>query len=211
MSSSFWEGKTCGEMRGLHVKVTYESGATLEGVTNNYGDIPKGDDADAIHLSPNRIDSPFVPYDFIKSIELLDDPEYERIDDVHDVCVGDVFVATNGNKFSVVAVDDDDETDCPLAVMVQGEAPDFHVWMFNSNFSHALRRKPKLPDHDGLWYDKDGFLWRAYEDASKIVCIDTFCSSPTFGTLIYTSYSSLANNENVKALAPFRPAKVVEA
>lgn len=35
----FWEGKTCKEMAGLHVKVTYENGDVLTGVTDEDGDI----------------------------------------------------------------------------------------------------------------------------------------------------------------------------
>lgn len=29
----------------------------------------------------------------------------------------------------------------------------------SDDFAYALRRKPKLPDHDGLWWDKDNALW----------------------------------------------------
>lgn len=132
-------------------------------------------------LSNGSGNDKFIPSYYIESIELVDesisvpdDPEYERIDDIHDVCTGDIFVATNGNRFSVVAVDDDDETDCTLAVMVQAEIPDFHDWMFNSNFAYALRRKPKLPDHDGLWWDKDNALWSVAisgMDDSKLVAL----------------------------------------
>lgn len=201
----FWEGKTCKEMAGLHIKVTFKNGDVATGVADKNGDIKS-----AYVLTLGMGDDLFVPKADIESIELVDDPEYERIDDIHDVCTGDIFVATNGNRFSVVAVDDDDETDCTLAVMVQAEIPDFHDWMFNSNFAYALRRKPKLPDHDGLWWDKDNALWSVAIsglDNSKLVALligDP--ESPVTGPV----WSGL-NSKHVTTQAPFRPAKVVEA
>lgn len=202
----FWAGKTCKELEGLRVKIAWDNGDTLTSTLNLFGN------AGQCELSPARHPAAtFAPYADIKSIELLDDPKYERIDDIHDVCEGDIFVATNGNKFSVVAVDfDDDETDCTLAVMVQAEDPDFHAWMFNSNFAYALRLKPKLPDHDGLWWDKDNALWSVAIsglDNSKLVALligDP--ESPVTGSV----WSGL-NSKHVTSQAPFRPAKAVEA
>ena len=206
----FWEGKTCKEMAGLHIKVTWKNGTIVTGVLDDTGDIDLGDNRSLYTSRGYDSSCDFEPTDNIQSIELLDDPEYERIDDIHDVCTGDIFVATNGNRFSVVAVDDDDETDCTLAVMVQAEIPDFHDWMFNSNFAYALRRKPKLPDHDGLWWDKDNALWSVAisgMDNSKLVALligDP--ESPVTGSV----WSGL-NSKHVTSQAPFRPAKAVEA
>lgn len=195
----FWEGKTCKEMAGLHIKVTFKNGDVATGVADKNGDIKS-----AYVLTLGMGDDLFVPEADIESIELVDDPEYERIDDIHDVCTGDIFVATNGNRFSVVAVDDDDETDCTLAVMVQAEIPDFHDWMFNSNFAYALRRKPKLPNHDGLWLDKDDNTWTMRDGSVQMTCIgaDDWCFTRAW-----------FSPDSVQALnaAPFRPAKVVEA
>lgn len=95
----FWEGKTCKEMAGLHVKVTYENGDVLTGVTDEDGDIEY-----AYTLSEGSVDGKFIPRDFIESIELVDDPECERIDDIGDVRVGDVYVATDGNEYTVTAL-----------------------------------------------------------------------------------------------------------
>ena len=189
----FWEGKTCEEMANLHVKVTFVAGAVLTGITDCSG-----------HIRRNRGAERFVPYRDIESIELLDDPEYERIDDIHDVCTGDIFVAMNGNRFSVVTVDDDDETDCTLAVMVQAEIPDFHDWMFNSNFAYALRRKPKLPNHDGLWLDKDDNTWTMRDGSVQMTCIgaDDWC---------FTRAWFSPDSVQVLNAAPFRLAKAVEA
>lgn len=195
----FWEGKTCEEMAGLHIKVTFKNGDVATGVADKNGDIKS-----AYVLTLGMGDDLFVPRADIESIELVDDPKYERIDDIHDVCTGDIFVATNGNRFSVVAVDDDDETDCTLAVMVQAEIPDFHDWMFNSNFAYALRRKPKLPNHDGLWLDKDDNTWTMRDGSVQMTCIgaDDWC---------FTRAWFSPDSVQVLNAAPFRPAKVVEA
>lgn len=195
----FWEGKTCKEMAGLHIKVTFKNGDVATGVADKNGDIKS-----AYVLTLGMGDDLFVPEADIESIELVDDPEYERIDDIHDVCTGDIFVATNGNRFSVVAVDDDDETDCTLAVMVQAEIPDFHDWMFNSSFSYALRREPKLPNHDGLWLDKDDNTWTMRDGSVQMTCIgaDDWC---------FTRAWFSPDSVQVLNAAPFRPAKVVEA
>lgn len=198
----FWKGKTCEEMANLHVKVTFVAGAVLTGITDCSGHIRRSRNGSVVPISANRGAERFVPYRDIESIELLDDPEYERIDDIHDVCTGDIFVATNGNRFSVVAVDDDDETDCTLAVMVQAEIPDFHDWMFNSNFAYALRRKPKLPNHDGLWLDKDDAIWQVYDHQAVPVYDDA--DEWGFQREIFL-VSQLVQH------APFRPAKAVEA
>lgn len=201
----FWKGKTCKEMAGLHIKVTFKNGDVATGVADKNGDIKS-----AHVLTPGMGDDLFVPQADIESIELVDYPEYEHIDDIHDVCTGDIFVATNGNRFSVVAFDDDDETDCTLAVMVQAEIPDFHYWMLNSNFAYALRRKPKLPDHDGLWWDKDNALWSVaisgMDDSKLVALLIGDPESPVTGSV----WSGL-NSKHVTSQAPFRPAKVVEA
>lgn len=218
----FWEGKTLMEIQNLdkRVKVTMENGDVFIGKlvrrsrdTDGICSLSMQLDAHRTYLHVFSAESsdtqPIIP-SYVDTVELLDDPEYERIDDIHDVCTGDIFVATNGNRFSVVAVDDDDETDCTLAVMVQAEIPDFHDWMFNSNFAYALRRKPKLPDHDGLWWDKDNALWSVAIsglDNSKLVALligDP--ESPVTGSV----WSGL-NSKHVTSQAPFRPAKAVEA
>lgn len=198
----FWEGKTCKEMANLHVKVTFVTGAVLTGITDCSGHIRRSRNGSVVPISANRGAERFVPYRDIESIELLDDPEYERIDDIHDVCTGDIFVATNGNRFSVVAVDDDDETDCTLAVMVQAEIPDFHDWMFNSNFAYALRRKPKLPNHDGLWLDKDDAIWQVCDHQA----VPVYDDADEWGL-----QREIFLVSQLVQHAPFRPAKAVEA
>lgn len=198
----FWEGKTCEEMANLHVKVTFVAGAVLTGITDCSGHIRRSRNGSVVPISANRGAERFVPYRDIESIELLDDPEYERIDDIHDVCTGDIFVETNGNRFSVVAVDDDDETDCTLAVMVQAEIPNFHYWMLNSNFAYALRRKPKLPNHDGLWLDKDDAIWQVCDHQA----VPVYDDADEWGL-----QREIFLVSQLVQHAPFRPAKAVEA
>lgn len=198
----FWEGKTCKEMANLHVKVTFVTGAVLTGITDCSGHIRRSRNGSVVPISANRGAERFVPYRDIESIELLDDPEYERIDDIHDVCKGDIFVATNGNRFSVATVDDDGKTDSTLAVLIQAENPYFHAWMFNSTFAYALRPKPKLPDHDGLWFDKDNAIWQVCDHQAVPVYDDA--DEWGFQREIFL-VSQLVQH------APFRPAKAVEA
>lgn len=193
----FWEGKTCKEMAGLHIKVTFKNGDVATGVADKNGDIKS-----AYVLTLGMGDDLFVPEADIESIELVDDPEYERIDDIHDVCKGDIFVATNGNRFSVATVDDDGKTDSTLAVLIQAENPYFHAWMFNSNFAYALRPKPKLPDHDGLWFDKDNAIWQVCDHQA----VPVYDDADEWGL-----QREIFSVSQLVQYAPFRPAKAVEA
>lgn len=196
----FWQDKTCNEMAGLHVKVTFKDGSILTGKTNPDASIVVN--YLTVRLSYGAGDDPFLPIRGIDTIELLDDPEYERIDDIHDVCKGDIFVATNGNRFSVAAVDDDDKTNSTLAIMIQTEDPDSYAWMFNSTFAYALRPKPQLPDHDGLWLDKDNAIWQVYDHQAVPVYDDAD------GWGLQREVFSVSQ---LGQYAPFRPAKAVEA
>jgi len=210
----FWEGKTLMEIQNLdkRVKVTMENGDVFIGKlvrrsrdTDGICSLSMQLDAHRTYLHVFSAESsdtqPIIP-SYVDTVELVDDPEYERIDDIHDVCTGDIFVATNGNRFSVVAVDDDDETDCTLAVMVQAEIPDFHDWMFNSNFAYALRRKPKLPNHDGLWLDKDDAIWQVCDHQA----VPVYDDADEWGL-----QREIFLVSQLVQHAPFRPAKAVEA
>lgn len=200
----FWQDKTCNEMAGLHVKVTFKDGSILTGKTNPDASIVVN--YLTVRLSYGAGDDPFLPIRGIDTIELLDDPEYERIDDIHDVCKGDIFVATNGNRFSVAAVDDDDKTNSTLAIMIQTEDPDSYAWMFNSTFAYALRPKPQLPDHDGLWLGKGDGLWLV----TGTTVIEIAPKDPPAASISYPA-SSIEASERLSLFAPFRPAKAVEA
>lgn len=193
----FWEGKTCNEMANLRVKVTYKNGDVLTGVTDDNGDIDY-----AFDLSDGSVDDKFIPRDFIESIELLDDPEYERIDDIEDVREGDVFVANDGNKYLIDTVDASITSKRCRTRLSSVMA----FWLSNSAFAYALRRKPKLPDHDGLWLDKGDGLWLV----TGTTVIEIAPKDQPAASISYPA-SSIEASERLSLFAPFRPAKAVEA
>lgn len=138
----------------------------------------------------------------LAEFDLLDDPEYERIDNIEDVREGDEVFTLSGNKYQARSVYESRE------VHVDGDG--FSPIIQRKYFAYALRRKPKLPDHDGLWWDKDNALWSvaiSVLDNSKLVALligDP--ESPVTGSV----WSGL-NSKHVTSQAPFRPAKAVEA
>ena len=193
----FWEGKTCEEMAGLHIKVTFKNGDVATGVADKNGDIKS-----AYVLTLGMGDDLFVPEADIESIELVDDPEYERIDNIEDVREGDEVFTLSGNKYQARSVYESRE------VYVDGDG--FSPIIQRKYFAYALRRKPKLPDHDGLWWDKDNALWSVaisgMDDSKLVALLIGDPESPVTGPV----WSGL-NSKHVTTQAPFRPAKVVEA
>lgn len=157
---------------------------------------------DALASSGLGNDSPaatFAPYIDIESIELVDDPEYERIDNIEDVREGDTYVGKDGNRYTVIALDKHGHH--PLQLRIYEGAC---CWPQRDYFAYALRPKLQLPDHDGLWFDKDNNLWLARgEDMRRLRN-----SSGEWGAL-----RTLVPIDSVQArtAAPFRPAKAVEA
>lgn len=190
----FWEGKTCSEMAGLHVKVTFKNGTVATGVTDECGDI---DGVDS--LSCVDVDDKFVPCSYVESIELLDDPEYERIDNIENVQVGDIVHTRQGNHFPCVS-----NMNVSHWPQVYIEEIDSKFVIGISSFAYALRPQPKLPDHDGLWLDKDDNTWTMRDGSVQITCIgaDDWC---------FTRAWFSPDSVQVLNAAPFRPAKVVEA
>lgn len=204
----FWEGKTCKEMAGLHVKATWKNGTIVTGVLDDTGDIDLGDNRSLYTSRGYDSSCDFEPMDNIQSIELLDDPEYERIDNIENVQVGDIACTTEGNHFRVIDLKPDPLGDMLLRIRIS--EIDGEYCIDSDDFAYALRRKPKLPDHDGLWWDKDNALWSVAIsglDNSKLVALligDP--ESPVTGSV----WSGL-NSKHVTSQAPFRPAKAVEA
>lgn len=187
----FWAGKTCKELEGLRVKIAWDNGDTLTSTLNLFGN------AGQCELSPARHPAAtFVPYADIKSIELVDDPECERIDDINAVRVGDVYVGTDGNRYPVVGLAE--FADYPLRVKVSGGACLPH----RDYFAYALRPKPKLPDHDGLWLDKDDAIWQVYDHQA----IPVYDDADGWGV-----QREIFSVSQLGQYAPFRPAKAVEA
>lgn len=198
----FWEGKTCEEMANLHVKVTFVAGAVLTGITDGSGHIRRSSNGSGVPISPSRRAERFAPYRDIESIELVDNPEYERIDNIEDVREGDEVFTLSGNKYQARSVYESRE------VYVDGDG--FSPIIQRKYFAYALRRKPKLPDHDGLWWDKDNALWSVaisgMDDSKLVALLIGDPESPVTGPV----WSGL-NSKHVTTQAPFRPAKVVEA
>lgn len=196
----FWEGKTRNEMAGLHVKVTFKNGNVVTGVTGENGDIEH-----VCFLSSYRGNEKFVPNRYIESVELLDDTEYERIDNIEDAHEGDIFVADDGNRYRVTSIDIDDmNADGARCFVRVNGAICGCFWISNRMFAYALRRKPKLPDHDGLWLDRDGNTWTMRDGSMQLTCVgaDGLCfTRPWFSP----------DSVQVLTAAPFRPAKAVEA
>lgn len=216
----FWEGKTLMEIQNLdkRVKVTMENGDVFIGKL-----VRRSRDADGMCSLSMQLDAhrtylhvfsaesfdtqPVIP-SYVDTVELLDDPEYERIDSIEDVRVGDIFVANDGNRYPVMNVDLDsmDADGAGYAVRVNGSVPG-SFWIRNSMLAYALRRKPKLPDHDGLWLDKNGKTWVVSESGTTLFDPESLIwripkiSGVAFGTKSDTAID----------LAPFRPAKAVEA
>lgn len=192
----FWEGKTCEEMANLHVKVTFETGAVVTGITDGSGYIRRSSNGSGVPISPSRRAERFVPFRDIESIELVDDPECERIDDIDDVREGDIFVAKDGNHYPIKYIGDYGLGATFCVSLPYG----IRAWLDDSAFSYALRPKPQLPDRDGLWFDKDGALWVARDDKARAICTSK-------GTWIANG----PVDSQLRVFAPFRPAKAVEA
>lgn len=196
----FWEGKTGKEMAGLHVKATWKNGAIVTEVLDDTGDIDLGDNRSLYTSRGYDSSCDFEPMGDIQSIELLDDPKYKRIDNIENVQVGDIFVADDGNQYLIDAADKDDKAATFRAYLsYAGE-----MWLSNCAFAYALRPKPKLPDHDGLWLDKDDNMWTMRDGSVQCTCI---------GADNWNFIRAWFSPDSVQVLnsAPFRPAKVVEA
>lgn len=210
----FWEGKTLMEIQNLdqRVKVTMENGDVFIGKL-----IRRSRDTDGIcHLSmqldahrtylhvfsAESSDTPPVIPSYVDTIELVDDPEYERIDNIENVQVGDIACTTEGNHFRVIDLKPDPLGDMLLRIRIS--EIDGEYCIDSDDFAYALRRKPKLPDHDGLWLDKNDNTWTMRDGSLQVTCLgaDDWCfTRPWFST----------DSVQVLNAAPFRPAKAVEA
>lgn len=196
----FWEGKTCKEMANLHVKVTFVAGAVLTGITDCSGHIRRSRNGSVVPISANRGAERFVPYRDIESIELLDDPEYERIDNIENVQVGDIACTTEGNHFRVIDLKPDPLGDMLLRIRIS--EIDGEYCIDSDDFAYALRRKPKLPNHDGLWLDKDDAIWQVCDHQA----VPVYDDADEWGL-----QREIFLVSQLVQHAPFRPAKAVEA
>lgn len=154
----FWKGKTCKEMAGLHIKVTFKNGDVATGVADKNGDIKS-----AYVLTLGMGDDLFVPKADIESIELVDDAFRERITDITKVRPGDKVVVKNGNEYTVKKTDSDRMGGQTLCLSI-GELgfPD-GWWMDDSFFQYAYRgpyTMDDLPKEPGFYKARTESVWK---------------------------------------------------
>lgn len=154
----FWKGKTCKEMAGLHIKVTFKNGDVATGVADKNGDIKS-----AYVLTLGMGDDLFVPKADIESIELADDAFRERITDITKVRPGDKVVVKNGNEYTVKKTDSDRMGGQTLCLSI-GELgfPD-GWWMDDSFFQYAYRgpyTMDDLPKEPGFYKARTESVWK---------------------------------------------------
>lgn len=203
----FWEGKTLMEIQNLdkRVKVTMENGDVFIGKL-----VRRSRDADGMCSLSMQLDAhrtylhvfsaesfdtqPIIP-SYVDTVELVDDPNYERIDSIEDVREGDEVFTLSGNKYKARAVYESME--------VYADGDGFSPIIQRKYFAYALRPKPKLPDKPGLWFDKYDAVWCFDGDSLRplrgVVTGEWDISKDTWWVSAPTSF------------APFRPAKAVEA
>lgn len=208
----FWEGKTLMEIQNLdkRVKVTMENGDVFIGKlvrrsrdTDGICSLSMQLDAHRTYLHVFSAESsdtqPVIP-SYVDTVELLDDPEYERIDNIEDVHTGDIFVAKSGNRYDIRCVDP--RRGRPVfEVSIEGEVRE---WIGSKSFAYALRLELRLPDEPGLWLDKDDNTWMF--KGGSIQCIRIGTGKWNFDRSWISADSALA-----WLAAPFRPVKAVEA
>lgn len=210
----FWAGKTLMEIQNLdkRVKVTMENGDVFIGKLVRHSRDTDGICSLSMQLDAHRTylhvfsaessdTQPIIP-SYVDTVELVDDPEYERIDNIEDVREGDIFVAKDGNHYPIKHIGDYGLGATFCVSLPYG----IRAWLDDSAFSYALRPEPKLPDHDGLWLDKGDGLWLV----TGTTVIEIAPKDPPAASISYPA-SSIEASERLSLFAPFRPAKAVEA
>lgn len=154
----FWKGKTCKEMAGLHIKVTFKNGDVATGVADKNGDIKS-----AYVLTLGMGDDLFVPKADIESIELVDDALRERITDITKVRPGDKVVVKNGNEYTVKKTDSDRVGGQTLCLSI-GELGFPDGWWVDDYFFQYAYRGPytmdDLPKEPGFYKARTESVWK---------------------------------------------------
>lgn len=143
---------------------------------------------------------PIIP-SYVDTVELLDDPNYERIEEADDLQEKDIAVMLDGNRYKVTDVEKGRNRFWGRVYGAVG--PECIALGFNA-FTYGLRPKPRLPDKPGLWLDKDDNTWVMGENAFPLTCIDA-------GNWSITRPQFSTDSVQVLNAAPFRLAKAVEA
>lgn len=209
----FWEGKTLMEIQNLdkRVKVTMENGDVFIGKlvrrsrdTDGICSLSMQLDAHRTYLHVFSAESsdtqPIIP-SYVDTVELLDDPNYERIEEADDLQEKDIAVMLDGNRYKVTDVEKGRNRFWGRVYGAVG--PECIALGFNA-FTYGLRPKPRLPDKPGLWLDKDDNTWVMGENAFPLTCIDA-------GNWSITRPQFSTDSVQVLNAAPFRLAKAVEA
>lgn len=154
----FWKGKTCKEMAGLHIKVTFKNGDVATGVADKNGDIKS-----VYVLTLGMGDDLFVPEADIESIELVDDAFRERITDITKVRPGDKVVVKNGNEYTVKKTDSDRMGGQTLCLSI-GELGFPDGWGMDDSFFQYAYRGPytmdDLPKEPGFYKARTESVWK---------------------------------------------------
>lgn len=211
----FWEGKTLMEIQNLdkRVKVTMENGDVFIGKL-----VRRSRDADGMCSLSMQLDAhrtylhvfsaesfdtqPVIP-SYVDTVELLDDPNYERIEEADDLQEKDIAVMLDGNRYKVTDVEKGRNR---FWGRVYGAVGQECIALGFNAFTYGLRPKPRLPDHDGLWLDKGDGLWLV----TGTTVIEIAPKDPPAASISYPA-SSIEASERLSLFAPFRPAKAVEA
>lgn len=209
----FWAGKTLMEIQNLdkRVKVTMENGDVFIGKlvrrsrdTDGICSLSMQLDAHRTYLHVFSAESsdtqPIIP-SYVDTVELLDDPNYERIEEADDLQEKDIAVTLDGNRYKVTDVEKDRNR---FWGRVYGAVGQECIAIGFNAFTYGLRPKPQLPDKPGLWLDKDDNTWTMRDGSVQMTCIgaDDWC---------FTRAWFSPDSVQVLNAAPFRPAKVVEA
>lgn len=209
----FWAGKTLMEIQNLdkRVKVTMENGDVFIGKlvrrsrdTDGICSLSMQLDAHRTYLHVFSAESsdtqPIIP-SYVDTVELLDDPNYERIEEADDLQEEDIAVMLDGNRYKVTDVEKDRNR---FWGRVYGAVVQECIAIGFNAFTYGLRPKPQLPDKPGLWLDKDDNTWTMRDGSVQMTCIgaDDWC---------FTRAWFSPDSVQVLNAAPFRPAKVVEA
>lgn len=209
----FWAGKTLMEIQNLdkRVKVTMENGDVFIGKlvrrsrdTDGICSLSMQLDAHRTYLHVFSAESsdtqPIIP-SYVDTVELLDDPNYERIEEADDLQEKDIAVMLDGNRYKVTDVEKGRNRFWGRVYGAVG--PECIALGFNA-FTYGLRPKPRLPDKPGLWLDKDDNTWMF--KGGSIQCI-------RIGTGKWNLDRPWISADGARAwlAAPFRPVKAVEA
>lgn len=195
--TTFWHGMTCRQLKGTKVRVTFRSGAVLTGVMEANGCIARerGDVFIQIGSDSELFGGRFTPDNSVGDLELADDPDYETIRDMTQVREGDIVHYPNGNRYRVLAVEGP-------ALVIRLDY-DGKQRVPACKFAYLMRERPRLPDSDGMWLDKDDRLWVCAAGLVRRLMGETERRYTATGELL--NFNKDEDRKRLGLFAPFRP------